>query len=151
MYPIYSQNFNNKLEAQKITWAVCGCLEPYGSGSEEVRHSHLPYALMNIPKTKKAICKSFLCKIWGHGILWLSKSEQSAKIVFFTNSWKFSPSKVSRYTVYGMEFQFSVKLCYVSEQNMVINMNGNSSSCAVVGWEFCGGWRLVSTRHKSWY
>ena len=83
MYPIYSHNFNNKLEAQKITWVVCGCLEPYGSGSEEVRHSHLPYALMNIPKTKKlsqkfspwnlgawhplaqqkwAICKSFLRK-----------------------------------------------------------------------------------------
>ena len=40
----------------------------------------------------------------GHEILWCGKSEQSAKvfsakIVFFTNSQKFSPSKVSRYTV----------------------------------------------------
>ena len=46
----------------------------------------------------------FLCKIWERGVLWRSKSEQSAKvvfakIVFFTNSRKFSPSKVSRYTV----------------------------------------------------
>ena len=52
-----------------------------------------------------AICECFLCEMWGHGILWCSKSEQSTKvfsanIIFFTNSWKFSPSKVSCYTVY---------------------------------------------------
>jgi len=51
-----------------------------------------------------AIRKSFLCKILRHGILWHSKSEQStkvfsAKIIFFTNSWKSSPSKVFCYTV----------------------------------------------------
>ena len=51
-----------------------------------------------------AIHKSFLHEIWGHGIHWRGKSEQSAKvfsakIVFFTNSQKFSPSKVSRYTL----------------------------------------------------
>ena len=51
-----------------------------------------------------AIRESFLCEIWGRGVLWHSTSEQyakvfSVKIVFFTNSWKFSPSKVSRYTV----------------------------------------------------
>ena len=44
--------------------------------------------------------RKFSLQIWGHGILWHSKSEQSAKvffpkIVFFINSWKFSPLKVS--------------------------------------------------------
>ena len=43
-------------------------------------------------------------EILGHGILWCGKSEQSAKvftakIIFFTNSRKFSPLKVSRYMV----------------------------------------------------
>ena len=43
--------------------------------------------------------KSFSCKIWGCGVLWHSTSDQSAKvfsakIIFFTNSRKFSPSKV---------------------------------------------------------
>ena len=38
-----------------------------------------------------AVCESFLCEIWGRGILWGSTSEQSAKvfsmkIIFFTNS-----------------------------------------------------------------
>ena len=50
------------------------------------------------------ICGSFSTKFGGRGILWCSKSKQSAKvfsakIVFFTNLWKISPSKVSRYTV----------------------------------------------------
>ena len=36
-----------------------------------------------------AICKSFLCEIWGHGILWHGTSEQSVK-VFSTKSY-FSP------------------------------------------------------------
>ena len=47
--------------------------------------------------------KVFLCENWGHDVLWRSKSEQSAqvfyaKIIFFTNLHKFSPSKVFRYT-----------------------------------------------------
>ena len=42
-----------------------------------------------------AIHESFLCEIWGCGILWCGKSEQSAKvfyvkIVFFTNWQSFS-------------------------------------------------------------
>ena len=49
-------------------------------------------------------CESFLCKIWGRCFFWCGKSEQatkvfSTKIIFFTNSHKFSPSKVSLYTV----------------------------------------------------
>jgi len=48
--------------------------------------------------------KVFLAKFWGVGVLWHGKSEQSAKvfsakIIFFTNLPKFSPSKVSHYTV----------------------------------------------------
>ena len=55
-----------------------------------------------------AIHESFLCKIWGHGVLWCGKSEQSAKvfslkIVFFTNLRKFSLSKVSHYTIHVHE------------------------------------------------
>jgi len=51
-----------------------------------------------------AICQSFLREIWRRGVLWHGTSEQSAKvfsakIIFFTNSQKFSPSKVSGYTV----------------------------------------------------
>ena len=38
-----------------------------------------------------AICESFLREIWGRGVLWRGKSEQFAR--------KYSPSKVSRYTV----------------------------------------------------
>ena len=57
-----------------------------------------------------AICVSFLCEIWRCGVLWYGKSEQSAKIfsvkiVFFTNSRKFAPSKVSRYN-YGIGAMF---------------------------------------------
>ena len=53
-------------------------------------------------RQKRAICESFLCKIWGQNLH--DKSKQSAKvftmeIVFFTTSRKFSPSKFSRYTV----------------------------------------------------
>ena len=62
-----------------------------------------------------AIRESFLCKIWGHGTLWHSKSEQStkifsAKIVLFTNLRKFSPSKVSRYTVYLVQGEVQIKV-----------------------------------------
>ena len=51
-----------------------------------------------------AIRENFLREIWGCGVLWGSKTEQSvrvlsAKIILFTNLWMFSPSKVSRYTV----------------------------------------------------
>ena len=51
-----------------------------------------------------AICESFLCKVLGCGILWHGKNEQSmkffsTKIVFFINLRKFSPLKVSLYTV----------------------------------------------------
>ena len=47
------------------------------------------------------ICES---KIWGHGVLWHSKNEWSAKVFhcenrIFTNLWKFSPSKVFCYMV----------------------------------------------------
>ena len=50
-----------------------------------------------------AIHESFLREIWERGVLWHGMSEQSTKvfsvkIVFFTNSQKFSSSKVSRYT-----------------------------------------------------
>ena len=52
----------------------------------------------------------------GRGIVWHSKSDQSTKVfstknVFFTNSRKFSPSKVSRYTVYD-----SVVYCLTRSQ-----------------------------------
>ena len=51
-----------------------------------------------------AICESFLCEFLGYAILWRSKSEQSVKvfstnIVFSTKLQKFSPSKVSHYTL----------------------------------------------------
>ena len=51
-----------------------------------------------------AIRESFLREIWGRGVLWHGTSEQSTKvfstkIVFFTNSWKFSASNVSCYMV----------------------------------------------------
>ena len=51
-----------------------------------------------------AIRESFLCEIWGHGVLWHSMSEQSTKvfsekIVFSPICTSFSPLKVSRYTV----------------------------------------------------
>ena len=51
-----------------------------------------------------AIHESFLCKIWGCGVLWCGTSEQSVKvfsmkIIFFTNLRKFSPLRVSRYMV----------------------------------------------------
>ena len=51
-----------------------------------------------------AVCESFLHEIWRCGILWRGTSKQSTKvcstkIIFFTDSRKFSPSKVSRYTV----------------------------------------------------
>ena len=54
-----------------------------------------------------AICKSFLCENWGCRILWHGKSEQSVKvlslkIIFFTNSRKFFPSKLSCYMVLGL-------------------------------------------------
>ena len=53
-----------------------------------------------------AICESFLRETWGCSILWHGKNKQSVKlfsvkIVFFTNSRKFSPSKeASCYTVF---------------------------------------------------
>ena len=37
-------------------------------------------------------------QIWGYGMLWYGKSEQSAKV--FSNLWKFAPLKVSHYVVY---------------------------------------------------
>ena len=43
--------------------------------------------------------KKFSLQNLGCDILRRSKSKQSAKIVFFTNSGNFSPSKVSRYMV----------------------------------------------------
>ena len=51
-----------------------------------------------------AVSESFLCEFWRCGILWRGTSKQSAKafsakIIFFTNLWQFSPLKVSRYTV----------------------------------------------------
>ena len=69
---------------------------PY-SGKLEEENFHKFHGFM-------AICESFIRKIWGRGVLWHSKSEQSVKvlsmkIVFFTNSHKFSPSSVSCYTV----------------------------------------------------
>ena len=43
--------------------------------------------------------RKFSLQNLGCGILWHGTSEQSAKIIFFTNPRKFSPSKVSRYMV----------------------------------------------------
>ena len=59
----------------------------------------------------RANFESFLREIWGRRVLWRGKSEQSAKvlsakIVFII---KFSPSKVSRYTV----FQRMAKYMYI--------------------------------------
>ena len=42
-------------------------------------------------------CGCSLREIWGHGILWHGKSEQSTKIVVFTNPRNFSPSKGFHY------------------------------------------------------
>ena len=58
-----------------------------------------------------AICQSFIREIWGRGVLWHGKNEQSVKvfsmkIVFFTNSHKFSPSSVSCYTVRNFWMQW---------------------------------------------
>jgi len=49
--------------------------------------------------------KVFSTKFWGVGVLWHGKNEQSVKvfsvkIVFFTNSRRFSPSKLFRYMVF---------------------------------------------------
>ena len=49
--------------------------------------------------------RKFYLRNLERGVLWYGKSEQStkvfsAKIIFFTNSQKFSPSKVSRYMVH---------------------------------------------------
>ena len=49
--------------------------------------------------------RKFCPRNLGRGVLWHGKSEQStkvfsAKIIFFTNSRRFSPSKVSRYMVH---------------------------------------------------
>ena len=43
--------------------------------------------------------RKFSLQNLGRGVLRHGKSEQSVKIVFFTNLRKFSPSKVSRYMV----------------------------------------------------
>ena len=76
-----------------------------------------------------SICESFLHKIWGCCFFWCGKSEQatkvfSTKIIFFTNSHKFSPSKVFLYTV----------PCLIS--------------CAILPYTWylhCSLWRLFST------
>ena len=57
--------------------------------------------------------ESFPHEIWGRGVMWRATSEQpakvfSAKIAFFTNLWKFSPSKFSHHTVKTTAFY---KLC----------------------------------------
>jgi len=66
-----------------------------------------------------AICESSLHKIWGDGVHWWHTSEQSAevfsmKIVFSTNSRKFSPSKVFHYVLVG---DLSVRKCKRKEEN----------------------------------
>ena len=60
----------------------------------------------------------------GLGVLWCSKSEQSAKVfsmkfIFFTNSRKFSPSKVSRYTV-SREASKPYKTCSKKSNEQVL-------------------------------
>ena len=62
-----------------------------------------------------AIHESFLYEIWGRGVLWRGKTEQStkvflAKVVYFTNLRKFTPLKVSRYTVY---VELKATVCYI--------------------------------------
>ena len=52
----------------------------------------------------QVVCKSFLHKIWGCGILWqyrqaIHESFLCKNCIFFNNSLKFSPLKVFRYTV----------------------------------------------------
>ena len=76
------------------------------------RYSALQYCIVGNFQGRKllrisrfvAIHESFLREILERGVLWRSKSEQSVKvfstkIVFFTNSRKYSPSKLSRYMV----------------------------------------------------
>ena len=55
--------------------------------------------LARISEVLWLFCKSFLCKIWKYGIFWQQHKGASVKVYFLPiNSWKFSPSKVSRYT-----------------------------------------------------
>ena len=60
-----------------------------------------------------------ICKIWGHGIFG-STSEQSAGVFFTkilpsTNSWNFSPAKVSHYysRLFAIVFQLSSRFRYI--------------------------------------
>ena len=91
------------------------------------RHSHNRYRIWretfegeNLCEFRSfvAVCESFLRKIWGHGVLWCGTNEQSAKIfsakiIFFTNSQKFSPLKVSHYTVFYYEVHIFAPLYFM--------------------------------------
>ena len=87
--PLYSGNFSR--EKTFKSFVVCGYLwkfSPWNLG-----------AWCPLAQQKRAIHESFLCEIWGCGGLWHGKSEQSmkvfsVKIIFFTNSQKFSPSAI---------------------------------------------------------
>ena len=68
----------------------------------------------------------FLLEIWGHGICWYGKSKQFVKvfftkIVFFTNSQKFSPSNVFHYTIKSGHIHWEnwgliIKTCHCTNQ-----------------------------------
>ena len=60
-----------------------------------------------------AIHESFLCKIWGRGVLWCGKSEQpvkffSSKIVFFTNLRIFFPQMFPAIQYMYMKLDFFI-------------------------------------------
>ena len=140
MYSIYSHNFNNKLEAQKITWVVCGCLEPYSSGSEEVWHSHLPYALMNIPKTKKPFAKVFSIKfgaVASFGSAKVSNPQKFSlqKSYFSPIHESFLPRKFPAIR-YGVSVFSKIVLCFRAEHGYKYEWQLFSFMC-------CGGLRVL--------
>ena len=105
--------------------ACAGTLSVHGQSPTKKQHSHVtlcvpPWFVDLIPYSGKllrektfanfAVCGySWKFSLWnlGRGILWRGTSKQSVeafpmKIVFFTNSRKFSLSKVSRYKIHEL-------------------------------------------------
>ena len=89
--------------------------------------------------------RKFLREIWGRGILWHSTSDQSAKvfsakIVIFTNSRKFSPSKVSRYmvrpTVRCTCALFRVT-CFINERALLSKIRLQQCMSIILHHQFC--------------
>ena len=101
------QKYNEALLGVKIFSASRKCFPSSCLGKQGLRYYlRITFEGENFREFRGfvAIRESFLREIWGCVVLWRGTSEQSAKvfstkIVFFTNSRKFSPSKVSRCTV----------------------------------------------------